>query len=177
MRRCASLHVLQHQILLCFSSSAASCQPHAYASPPYSMTRLPPQDRSPSYAWLQSTRCRSQRGHVCRLFSCLVDRYRANSKSKNLAEAARYLSQDLVSNGDQSFALVCFQVLAWCVLQVRCKRRCGKLDLRSCAVRIDEHLVSDPSYDGFLIRLWWRKIGWRCISLVDVAKCRLGDLR
>ena len=49
-----------------------------------------------------------RRRHVCQLHSRLDDHYFTDSKSEDLTGATEDLSQDLISNGDQSFALVWF---------------------------------------------------------------------
>jgi hypothetical protein len=57
-------------------------------------------------------------------------------------------------NGDQSFVLVWFHYLPGTFLRMNRQRCWGKLDLRSCAIIIDEDLVID------------RQLRWTLGSLV-----------
>ena len=49
----------------------------------------------------------------------LDDSFHIDGKCKDLSGATEDMSQDLGSNGDQSFALVWFYVLAWGVVRMR----------------------------------------------------------
>jgi hypothetical protein len=65
------------------------------------------------------------------------------ASSRTLTRATGYVSQDLVPNEDQSFALVWFSILACYVLRTCQKCHFGILDLRARAVWMDEDLAID----------------------------------